>query len=291
MSEQNSHIELSKPTVVNLQETVNALRSWQQDGEVIQLHPGDLGWYSRFGQEPLINAIRQWIRSDKIVVVGLLDGDDLIRLAIDPSLKDDLEIAEQVAQDISSPDAGVLGAGGACVEARLGNLLRTKLQEQGWELGDAWASLKLDLSQPIDDSGLRIEIVGPDKVDIRVAVQRSAFINSTFTEENWHNMATSPLYKDARCLLAYDELDNPVATATVWSAGMDRPGLIEPLGVDPRFRGKGHGTAITLAAAAVLREMGASSATVCTDGSNIPAVATYKSAGFVELPEIKDLER
>ena len=40
-----------------------------------------------------------------------------------------------------------------------------------------------------------------------------------------------------------------------------------------------------------LREMGASSATVSTDSANIAAVATYKSAGFEELPEIQDLQR
>jgi ribosomal protein S18 acetylase RimI-like enzyme len=40
-----------------------------------------------------------------------------------------------------------------------------------------------------------------------------------------------------------------------------------------------------------LAEMRSSSATVCTDSSNIGAVNTYKSAGFEELPEIQDLQR
>ena len=78
---------------------------------------------------------------------------------------------------------------------------------------------------------------------------------------------------------------------TVWSAGQGRPGLIEPLGVDQVYRGKGYGQAITLAAAKALQDMGASSATVCTESSNIGEVNTYKSAGFKELPDIRDLER
>lgn len=291
MSEQNRSIELSKPTFDELGETVRVLREWQQDGEVVQLHPGDLGWYGRLGPEDTIEAIRRWSKDGNIVAVGLLDGTGLLRLAIDPEAEGDDELAKQMAIDISQPDHGVLPQGTAYVETRSGELLREKLINQGWELSEAWTSLKRDLTEPVEDSGLRIETVGSDNAHVRTAVQRAAFENSTFTEEKWHSMAAGLPYTDARCLIAYDEEDNPVAVATVWSAGKGKPGLIEPLGVDPNYRGKGYGTAVTLAAAAALREMGSSSATVCTDSSNIGAVATYRSAGFVELPEIQDLQR
>lgn len=287
----NESIELSKPTFNELDKTVETLREWQHDGEVVQLHPGDLGWYGRFGPEDTIDAIRQWSVDGKIVAIGLLDGSDLLRLAIDPQAKDDADLAQQMASDISEPERGVLPKGSAYVETRSGDLLREKLIDQGWDLGDVWTSLKLDLTEPVEDSGLRVEVVGPDEADVRTAVQRAAFEESTFTEERWHAMAAGLPYTDARCLIGYDEDDNPVAIATVWSAGKGKPGLIEPLGVDPKHRGKGHGRAVTLAAAATLREMGASSATVCTDSSNMGAVATYKSAGFEELPEVQDLER
>jgi len=67
--------------------------------------------------------------------------------------------------------------------------------------------------------------------------------------------------------------------------------LLEPMGVHREYRGQGHGTAITVAAAAALRELGSSSAVVCTASSNVGAVATYKSAGFRELPQVRDLHR
>lgn len=291
MSERNESIELSKPTFDELDETIAALREWQHDGEVIQLHPGDLGWYGRLGPEDTVNAIRRWSKDGKVVAVGLLDGSDLLRLAIDPEAKDDDELAQRMASDITEFDSGVLPEGSAYVETRSGDLLREKLMDKGWELGEVWTSLRRDLTEPVEDSGLRVETVGPDKANIRTALQRAAFENSTFTEENWHSMAAGLPYTDARCLIGYDKEDNPVAIATVWSAGQGKPGLIEPLGVDPNHRGKGYGTAVTLAAAAALREMGSSSATVCTDSSNIGAVNTYKSAGFEELPEIQDLQR
>ena len=56
-------------------------------------------------------------------------------------------------------------------------------------------------------------------------------------------------------------------------------------------RGHGYGKVITAAAAAALREMGSSSALVCTRSANAGAVATYKSAGFRQLPEAPDLQR
>lgn len=291
MIEASNQIELNKSTMDELQLTVQTLCDWQQDGEIIQLHPGDLGWYGRLGAEDTIEAIRTWKHNDKPVAIGLLDGKDLLRIAIDPAVAEDPVLADKMAEDLTKPENGVLPEGAATVETRSSSLLRSKLIDYGWEKGEPWTSLKRDLSEPVEDSGLRIEVVTPDQVQDRVAVQRSAFDNSTFTEENWHAMAAGLPYKEARCLVGYDEEDNPVAIATVWSAGEGKPGLIEPLGVDNNHRRKGYGKAITLAAAAALQEMGASSATVCTDSANSGAVATYKSAGFEELPNIEDLTR
>lgn len=104
-------------------------------------------------------------------------------------------------------------------------------------------------------------------------------------------MASGSPYADARCLVAYDENETAVAAATVWSSGPGRPGLLEPVGVHRDHRGRSYGTAITTAAATALREMGSSSASVCTPSSNVTAVATYRSAGFDQLPEVPDLSR
>ena len=104
-------------------------------------------------------------------------------------------------------------------------------------------------------------------------------------------MAAGALYAGARCLVAYDAQARAVAAVTVWSAGVGRPGLIEPMGVHLDHRGQGFGTAITLAGAAALRRMGSSSAVVCTPSSNHGAVATYVRAGFERQPEVCDLRR
>ncbi len=276
---------------IDLNESLQALRKWQKDESRVQLHPGDIGWYTRNGQKATTNAIRNWFRDGEIVAIGLLDGANLLRLAIAPQAQNDLELAQQMAEDISQPDHGNLPKGEVFVEARTGDLLNKILIDRGWQTDDPWTPLNFDLSQPIEKSKLHVEIVGSENVDTRCAVQRASFVGSTFTKEKWHAMANSPTYDDARCLLVYDDSKNAVATATVWSAGQGRPGLIEPLGVHQNHRGKGYGKEVTLACLEVLKKLGSSSAIVCTISSNVAAVATYKSAGFKELPRVYDLSR
>lgn len=104
-------------------------------------------------------------------------------------------------------------------------------------------------------------------------------------------MAAGLPYTDARCLLAYDDQGVAVAGVTVWSAGPGKPGLLEPMGVHAEHCGRGYGVAICVAAAAELRKLGSSSALVCTLSSLAAAVATYKSAGFHQLPERLDRSR
>lgn len=193
--------------------------------------------------------------------------------------------------DLCDPARGVLPAGAAIVEARFGAVFRELLTQSRWVADEPWTPLCRDLTEPVEDCGLRVEVVSPSQVQERVAVQRAAFPNSTFTVERWRTMAAAPPYRRARCLVAYDAHDDAVAAVTVWSAGQGKPGLLEPMGVHRDHRGHGYGTAISVAAAAALREMGASSATVCAESSNVGAVATYASAGFKKLPDVTDFRR
>jgi GNAT superfamily N-acetyltransferase len=284
-------IVLNKPGVRALSEVVLVLREWQYDGAPMQLHPGDLGWHWRFGAEATAAAVRTWSRDGQILGVGLLDGPGLLRLALAPEARHDEELAQQMVLDVTQPERGVLPQGNVYIEARFGALLLGLLIDDGWDADEPWTPLQRDLAEPVEDCGVRIEVIGPGLARVRAAVQRSAFDGSTFTDERWHAMAAGLPYADAQCLVAYDDQDTAVAAATVWSAGPARPGLIEPMGVHREHRGHGYGTAITVAAAAALQKLGSSSAIVCAESSNVGAVATYKSAGFQQLLEVRDLRR
>lgn len=284
-------IVLNEPGVDKLIGAVDALRAWQDDRAPLQLHPGDLGWAWALGAERLAAAVRTWSSAGRIVAVGYLDAPDVLRLTTASDLRQDADLARQLAADLNDPERGVLPAGKVGIELPDGALLREVLLAAGWDLDEPWTPLRHDLTDPVKDSGLRIEVAGPDTAGVRTAVHRSAFGSPRFTEEIWHVVAAGPVYADARCLIGYDEQDNAVAAVTVWSAGPGKPGLLEPMGVHADHRGHGHGAAICVAAAATLRDMGASSALVCTPSSNAAAVATYRAAGYEPSPERLDVSR
>jgi GNAT superfamily N-acetyltransferase len=284
-------IVLGTPEVDGLGEAVGLLREWQYEGAPMQLHPGDLGWFWRSGAEATAAAVRTWRRDGRILAVGLLDGPGLLRLTIAPDARQDEELARQLAEDVSGPERGVLPAGKVNVEAPVGALVQDLLSEDGWGTDEPWTPLRRDLTEPVKDPGVRIEVVGPEQAHVFATVLRAAFDGSRFTAERWHAMAAGLPYADARCLVAYDEAGGAAAVVTVWSAGPGRPGLLEPMGVHREHRRRGYGVAVTVAAAAALKELGSSSAIVCTPSSNAGAVATYRSAGFRPRPEVRDRYR
>lgn len=284
-------ILLDRPGIDGLGAAVDALREWQHDGAPMQLHPGDLGWFWRFGAEATAAAVRTWRGDGRILAVGLLDGPTVLRLTIAPEALRDRELAQQLVEDVTLPARGVLPTGKVNVESPMGTLIHELLSGEGWNADDPWTPLCRDLTEPVPDPGVRIAVIGPEQAHVRTAVQRASFDGSTFTDERWHAMAAGLPYAGGRCLVAHDDRDNAVAAVTVWSAGPGRPGLLEPMGVHRDHRGHGYGRAITIAAAAALRELGSSSAIVCTPSTNVGAVSTYKSAGFRQLPERRDSVR
>jgi ribosomal protein S18 acetylase RimI-like enzyme len=281
-------IVLGIPDVADLGAVTEALRKWQVDGSPFQLHPGDLGWFGKLGAAATAAAVRTWSRGDQLLAVGLLDGPDLLRLAIATEARSDEQLARQIADDLDQPDRGVLGSGRVRLEAPTGALVHAFLSEERWRLDERWTPLRRDLAAPVEGPGIRVEVIDAEQAHVRASVHRGAFEGSTFTDAQWRTMAAAAPYADARCLVAYDDADRAVAAVTVWSAGPGRPGLLEPMGVHRDHRRQGHGRRITIAAAAALRELECSSALVCTPSSNHAAVATYSSAGFERLADRRD---
>jgi ribosomal protein S18 acetylase RimI-like enzyme len=281
-------IELTVPDVPSLPGVVTVLRSWQDEDAPMQLHPGDIGWFWRFGAAATAAAVRTWSRNGRVLAVGLLDGAALLRLAIAPAAQRDEGLTLALAADLTDPGRGVLPAGRAAVEAPTTALLQGALSERGWGTDERWTPLHRDLAEPVEDPGVRVAVIGPEQASVRAAVQRASFERSTFTAERWLAMAAGSPYADARCLVAFDGRGDAVGAVTVWSAGPGRPGLLEPLGVHRDHRRRGYGRAITVAAAAALRALGSSSAGVCTPSANVGGVATYRSAGFQPRPEVRD---
>lgn len=284
-------IELSTPDVGQLGDVVRALRDWQHETSPMQLHPGDLGWYWQFGAEAMAAAVRTWSRGGQLLAIGFLDGPEVLRMTVAPQVWREEELAHQVVADVSKPQRGVLPTGKVSVETPDGTRVQDLLSDVGWSAGEPWTPLRRDLTVPVEQTGFRIEVIGSGQESECTAVHRSAWGSPRFTDELWRAMAAGLPYTDARCLLAYDDQGVAVAGVTVWSAGPGKPGLLEPMGVHAEHRGRGYGVAICVAAVAELKRLGSSSALVCTPSSLAAAVATYKSAGFRQLPERLDRSR
>lgn len=156
-------IALGKPGVDGLSETVGVLREWQYEGAPVQLHPGDLGWFWRFGPDATAEAVRTWSRGGRILAVGLLDGSDLLRLTIAPDAHRDEELARQLVKDVSGTERGVFREGKAYIEAPMAALVQELLAEDGWDVDEPWTPLRRDLAEPVEDPGVRIEVIGPSR--------------------------------------------------------------------------------------------------------------------------------
>jgi len=195
----------AQSAVGQLSDVVRVLREWQHTDAPMQLHPGDLGWFWQFGAEATAAAVRTWSLAGRIVAVGLLDSPKLLRLTVAPDVQRDERLAQQVVADVADPERGVLPAGEAAVEAPNGARVQDLLSEVGWNLDEPWTPLRRDLTEPVKEPDMRIEVVGPVQAPAYTAVHRSSFGSPRFTAGLWQAMATGLPYGDARCLLAYDD--------------------------------------------------------------------------------------
>lgn len=285
------------PDVSELDLIGSVLGQWQHDEGPLHLHPGDLGWFSLRGAAATAAAIRVWSQDGAIAAIALLDGPGLLRFAMDPKRHQDETLARRIAETVSDPTGGVPEAGSATIEARGARALCKQLAKKGWIPDEPWTPLHRDLTEPVENLSLRVETVEPGMTEEWVSVHWSAFRGTPIPDEQlrrlvagWQAASEGPFGQSARILSLLDD-DNKVAVAAVWSSGTGRPGLIEPMGVHREYRGRGYGTLMTLTAAASLRDMGSSSATVCAESANTGAVSTYLAAGFVARPEITDWRR
>lgn len=284
-------VTLHVPHLRELAQVMTTLASWQVDGADLQLHPGDIGWHLCAGPDATAAVLRTWSREGELLAIGMFDGPELLRLAIAPHAQQDTDLADVLVQNLEGRGSGPWAESLRCLEVPSGARLRDALLAAGWTTDEAWTPLELDLSAPIGEPGVRIEVVGPELAPTRVAVHRESFEGSTFGTEHWHAMRALPDSTETRCLLAFDDDGAAVAATTIWMAGAGLAALIEPLGVGREHRGHGYGPAITRAGVAMMRELGASRALVATPSDNLAAVATYLSAGFTALPQRLDLRR
>ncbi|MEV7527558.1 GNAT family N-acetyltransferase [Agrococcus sediminis] len=225
------------------------------------LHPGDLGWHSSVGPEQMAKDLRVWTLEGVPITMGMLDGSEVLRMAIHPALSHDNDVADRVAHDLNEPDSGLFTGAEAIIEARGTHALSEALKAAGWVDDEPWTPMALDLTGALDTarldrSGLRIEHACPDAPNVWTSIHWSSFKGTPYDDgarsrfvQRWTRLMTGPFADRAHSLIGYGPNGTPVAVTTVWTAGDGRPGLAEPMGVHRDHHGKGYGVAITLAEA------------------------------------------
>ena len=156
-------IVLGTPTVDGVREAMAALREWQYDESPMQLHSGDIGWNYRFGAAETAAVVRTWSRDGRILAVGMLDSPTLVRMTVAPDAFQDEDLARRLVEDFSLPERGVLPEGTVSIEAPLGLLLHDLLSKEGWGVDEPWTPLFRDLTEPVEDPGVRIKSIGPEQ--------------------------------------------------------------------------------------------------------------------------------
>ena len=253
------------------------------------LHPGDLGWHLRFEDEAIQDdAFVGWWDGEALLAVGLVEG-ALGRFSVRPGQDRDPDLGEQVAQVCRELPAD----SEVYADLRPETATRRILAGEGWTLDpEPWVALHADLDRwlpAVDLDGCEV-VDAADAVADRVAVQRSGFENSTFTEEAWHRMAAGPGYRqDLDLVLVGDGV--PASVATAWWAGYGATAILEPVATHRDHRGQGWGVRVVTALVTRLRDLGASGVTVCTPLDYAGAIATYRAAGLHPVEHFRSLVR
>lgn len=203
----------------------------------MQLHPGGPGWFWSAGAHATAAAVRMWSRDGRTLAVGLLDGPSLLRLTIAPDARRDEGLARQLVQDVTEPERGVLPEGKASIEAPMDALVQDLLFEEGWNTDEAWTPLRRDLTDPVQDPGVRIEAIGPEQAHVRTAVHRASFDSTAFTDERWPRDGCRIAVR--RCPVSR-RVRRSGRRGGRGDGVVGRPGVLEPMGVHRDHRGYGH---------------------------------------------------
>lgn len=149
-----------------------------------------------------------------------------------------------------------------------------------------FAQLELGPSVPVENPavpGYRFRSITRDQVDARAACHRAAWSDdspSSVSTERYAQLMGTPPYRPELDWVAIDAAGVMVAGCIVWLDG--GVALVEPVGCAPGHRGRGLAGAVTLAAVAAARELGASRAVVRPRGDDgYPGpLKVYRKLGF-----------
>lgn len=164
---------------------------------------------------------------------------------------------------------------------------RALLERHGYALDDdhVYVMLQRSVQEPLPDPvlppGFAIRpLAGASEVKAYAAMHRRAFASTSMTAAWRARTLQMPQYRAELDLVAVAQDDRIAGFCVGWLAADGHVAQIEPLGIDPDFKGIGLGSALLLAMLARFQAAGVAHALVETESTRLPALRAYEAAGF-----------
>lgn len=220
---------------------------------------------------------RGWLSTSQVDIVTRFDG-------VYPEVIDQWEELVRISKVDSVPQGCRFWAFESDVARQ--HALRAK----GYRLsGDSFSLCVRRLNEEVEalltPSNCIVRTVNPDADMEAIAVAYcAAFGNKRLTTSHFRRVMNAPTY-DATPHVIVETLTprrRIAGYAIAWLDALNSIGLIEPLAVDPKCRGRGIGRTLLTQALTRLNGAGGTKALVNVEPENAAARALYRSCGFSE---------
>ena len=238
---------------------------------------GDLGWALRNGYEQVAQELRVFRDSSGVTgAVAMVESPTALWLTISPAHLMDWDLAEAIAS--AAVDHGFLEVATVSPPAPI----RRALASRSYAIDPSpWVHLWKSLTDHDVRDQPNVFATSTDAlIDQRIAVQFSAFENSTFNRSKWETMVKGPSFVPDLDLIALNDGGEGVSALTGWLPGRGACGVVEPMGTHSDHRRQGHGLRVLHACFSEMRKLGGSGIRVLRRALTIQRLLPIWRRGF-----------
>jgi ribosomal protein S18 acetylase RimI-like enzyme len=251
-----------------------ACELWRRQGPLASIHIGDLPWRMYQHLDRLSrDRVELWLDDGVVVGWGWLDvGDSELDLEVHPER---LDLAAEIVEWADARSVWQLET-----EAeRVGEIERAGYTRRD----DHWYEHMIrsldDLPSSEVPVGYRLHAMDAGDLARRVEVHRAAFAPSRVVVESYRAVTQAFPYRAALDHVVEAPDGTYAAFALGWIDVDNRVGELEPVGTHPAHRRRGLAAAVSLAALHALRDAGAKTGLVYSNGGSA-ATRVYERIGF-----------
>ena len=269
-----------------------ATEVWRLRGPHVEHHAGNLAWSAYFASDALRESRRRlWLEGERCVAWGWVEEPSLLMFLVHPEraelLGEVLEWAEAGETSALEQDVATIAAleEHGYVRCSLDEPFFAHLLHSLDDLAEQCREVLDSTERLWEDAGDRLfRHAREEELERRVAVHRAAWSPSRATKESWRRvMGAYPYRPELDCVVEAPD-GAFAASCLVWLDDRTGVGLLEPVGTDTRFAGRGLARAVCVHALRELRRHGGEAALVHARGdAAYPAPKRlYETIGFRE---------